>query len=150
MSAAWEEGSKTYACQCFLRIVMVVMAVVSWWNGAGGGIRRRRGVLLHRRRRRHRHHRRCSPRRPSNQKLFVMYTYKYYYMLVAIIISNSVIHRLSPSFLLQPQFSTTKCTLLLYSLTESRNSIAASLFAGEFGFGSHNKLCIDVNTAATS
>ena len=48
------------------------------------------------------------------------------------------------------EFSTTNCTLLLYSLTESRNSIAASLFAGEFGFGSHNKLCIDVNTAATS
>ena len=67
--------------------------------------RARRGSLLHRRRRRHRHHRRCSPRRPSNQKLFVMYTYKYYYMLVAIIISLTQLFIVSllPSFLLQPR-----------------------------------------------
>ncbi len=77
--------------RCFLRIVVVVvMAVVVMVERRRWPVSRRRarwGSLLHRLRRlRRRPHRRCSPRRPSNQKLFVMYTYKYYYMLVAIII----------------------------------------------------------------
>jgi hypothetical protein len=44
----------------------------------------------------------------------------------------------------------TSCTFLLYSRLHSLYSRAASELAGEFGFGSHSRLCIDVRIALTS
>jgi len=46
--------------------------------------------------------------------------------------------------------STISLTFLQYSLLFSWYRRAASEFAGEFGFGSHNKDCIEVRIAAMS
>jgi hypothetical protein len=46
--------------------------------------------------------------------------------------------------------STHFLTRLSYSILFSENKRAASEFAGEFGFGSQSRLCIDAKSAATS
>lgn len=59
----------------------------------------------------------------------------------------------SPSFSPDIHFhvaSTDFLTRLLYSLRFSWYSLAASAFAGDFGFGSHRSDCMDVSRAETS